>query len=539
LGRHRAIVAVTTVAVVVLALGGVLAIRRILDEERHADAEREIAIEQKGLAERNAAAAGELVHFMMFDLHTKLEHVGKLDLLDAVAHRSATYYDERGDSDPVQLATARESIGTVLEAKGDLEGALAEYKKGQVAVAKQSDPKAQRMSARLLARIGSVQATRRDVAAGLASTEAALKIVTSVPPSDPDVMRDEIFVRDKLLAIYDIERKVDQSIAMARAIGGLWERLAKSDHASVQLAVEARERMASRLAEGKDGTGAIAEFRADLAVADAELAKQPSSAVWIELVRALHADLGRQLAAANDQAGALGEFRTELSLAEKRLALDPTSAVSQEAVAHAHEHLGRALLRKKPRDRKDLADAVLEARASLALRTDLVTKDPTNAAAKRALAVTHHNLGEALDAANDVRGAQAEYRAALAIRQAIFALDATNVQAREEVVRSHVALAKSYGAKDNPRAIAELRAAIAILQEDSTAHPAAPTIAWNLALEESDLAEALVRGRDRAGAKTQLAAAIATADRMAALADAWPEWKPLGLKLRAKLAALH
>ncbi len=534
LRRHRAIVAVVAVAVVVLAVGGGLAIRRILAAEQHADAERVIAVEQKGLAERNAMAAGELIHFMMFDLHTKLEHVGKLDLLDAVAQKSAAYYDERGDADPVALAKARESIGTVLEAKGDLDGALAEYKKGQASVATRADPKSRGMEARLLTRVAKIQVTRHDVAAGLASTEKALALLP--PAADAETLRDEILVRGELLQIYDVQHEQDRGNEAAHAIAGLWERLAKADPTSLKAAVEARSRAAGRLADSKDLPGAIAELRADLAIAEAELAKQPTSAVWLELVRSLHADLGKQLVAAKDIEAALEEYRAELVVGERKLALDATSAVSRESVAHAHERLAQTLLRRAPRSRKDVAAAVLEDRTCLAIRADLSANDPTNALAKRVLAITYRNLGDALGTANDVKGAQAAYRASVALREAILALDPTSIQAHEDLVVGHIALAQAYGRKDNAHALAELRAAVAILLKDASEHPTAPTLQFNLATVEGTLADALVIAHDRAGAKAQLVAAIAITDRMA---GADPEWKALGEELRRKLAAIH
>ena len=80
--RHRAPLAVGAIAAAILIAVGVFAVRGIVEERRRADAQRTIAVDSRGVSEG-------LTQFMLFDMHDKLEGVGRLDLLAAVADKAA------------------------------------------------------------------------------------------------------------------------------------------------------------------------------------------------------------------------------------------------------------------------------------------------------------------------------------------------------------------------------------------------------------------------------------------------------------------
>ncbi|MCG8456606.1 MAG: tetratricopeptide repeat protein, partial [Holophagales bacterium] len=92
-------------------------------------------------AERNAALdarreAEDLLDFMLEDLHSGLERVGRLDLLEQVARRSLDYYDRRpagrSEEEIRGRAAALRNSARVLGAQGDMKAAIEAYERNRV-----------------------------------------------------------------------------------------------------------------------------------------------------------------------------------------------------------------------------------------------------------------------------------------------------------------------------------------------------------------------------------------------------------------------
>jgi len=98
----------------------------------------------EALRQRNAARVAQtaaeaarndaegLVEFMLTDLRTRLNAVGRLDVLDSVGKRALAYYDARdlGEADPDALgrrARAQLLVGEIDNLRGDLDSALNAY----------------------------------------------------------------------------------------------------------------------------------------------------------------------------------------------------------------------------------------------------------------------------------------------------------------------------------------------------------------------------------------------------------------------------
>ena len=119
--RMRAIAA-GLAALVILFAGLALEALRQRNVARVAQAEAEAA--------RNDAEG--LVEFMLTDLRTRLDAVGRLDVLDSVGKRALAYYDARelGQADPDALgrrARAQLLVGEIDNLRGDLGAALTAY----------------------------------------------------------------------------------------------------------------------------------------------------------------------------------------------------------------------------------------------------------------------------------------------------------------------------------------------------------------------------------------------------------------------------
>ncbi|HUR83215.1 MAG TPA: serine/threonine-protein kinase, partial [Thermoanaerobaculia bacterium] len=125
-------------AIVVIAM--LAAWRYTVDLEREraaAVAARARAVAARADAEHRRDQADELIEFMIGDLRTKLEPVGRLDILDDVARRTLKYVD---DLDPATLsaselarnAKAVNQLGSVRVDQGKSEEALALFRRSLV-----------------------------------------------------------------------------------------------------------------------------------------------------------------------------------------------------------------------------------------------------------------------------------------------------------------------------------------------------------------------------------------------------------------------
>ncbi|GAB3510034.1 toll/interleukin-1 receptor domain-containing protein [Pseudoxanthomonas daejeonensis] len=112
--RHRRITAVATVAVVLAVSMSVLAL---------------MAVRGQAEAERQRAEADGLVEFMLTDLRSRLEPVGRLEIFDAVGQRALTYYGRQDidalDADALgRRSRALHLVGEVRELRGNSDEAL-------------------------------------------------------------------------------------------------------------------------------------------------------------------------------------------------------------------------------------------------------------------------------------------------------------------------------------------------------------------------------------------------------------------------------
>ncbi|MCA0202404.1 MAG: tetratricopeptide repeat protein, partial [Proteobacteria bacterium] len=93
---------------------------------------RNLAVTAQTNADRKRAEAEELIEFMVGDLRTRLEPVGRLDVLDAVgqkvlSHFSSLRADEQDDEALARRARALQILGAIAMNKGDLAGAGARF----------------------------------------------------------------------------------------------------------------------------------------------------------------------------------------------------------------------------------------------------------------------------------------------------------------------------------------------------------------------------------------------------------------------------
>jgi tetratricopeptide (TPR) repeat protein len=275
-----------------------------------------------------------------------------------------------------------------------------------------------------------------------------------------------------------------------------------------------------------DARAALGAYRASLAISKLLATTDPSPENQQELA-ASHDNLAGVILALGDSAGALVEYRQALAIHVALAAGNPTSAAAKRELAVSHNHVGDVLLAQG-----DEAGALAAYRTSLAITNALVEQAPTNADDQRGLAASHSRIGDVLlagGAAWDPKAGLAEYRAMLAISKTLAANDPTNAHRKRDLAASHSRVADALLAMESEReqaeGRAELRAALALLDQLSAAEPTNTAWLEGVGILRIKLGQALYDHEDLAGARGEFSAALAIAKTLAAKDPANANWQ--------------
>ncbi|MEZ4404443.1 MAG: serine/threonine-protein kinase [Kofleriaceae bacterium] len=538
LRQHRTAVAATTAAMVVAVTVGVVAIRRVVRAEGLAQRERAAAIANRGDAE-------DLMQFMLGELRGKLARLGKLDLLDDVARRAVAYYDRRGvdaaAGDLDKAVLARIGLGQVVRLRGDLPGALAEFRKAaaladQREAAHPDDVAAALSAERVRGEIAETLDSLGDLPAALASYRAAnarLDALRAAAPADVELLAASAQFRSRTGAILKRQREFAAALEELQAALALAEALAGQapSEGTDRLLLTIHGHLGDLRYAQDEPALALAEQRASLAIAEQRLALMPDAPSWMADVAVSYQDVGRALNLQGDHAAAVAAYRAGLTHIERAIAIEPANTHRLDTRAVLQENLGVALLAAG-----DRAGAAAEFTASAATWADLSARDPANLEWQRGRSMLANKLGDLRLADGDPAGALRAYGEALAIRQRLVATDPTNTEWRRNLFFCHYKLAKAHrAAGDLAQTAASFRAAAAIADAALAAHPADEGAADDAARTHAELGVALGDLRDRAGAVAELQAALALAEAMAARPGVKRAWATLVAELREEL----
>ncbi|MCE9576899.1 MAG: serine/threonine protein kinase [Deltaproteobacteria bacterium] len=462
--RHRGAVAVGAIAIAALAVIGALSVRRIVAEEARADDERRVAV-------RSRADAEELMDFMLGDLRQRLDAVGKLDLLDAVATKARAYYAARPDDGTPEgqhrRALALRNLGKVVAARGDARGALALYREAIAIVAPLAAAEPARTDlqidlAELRYNAASEVQDLGDHAAGLAELEAARDQVgrAVARQAAPGLLRVQVTLQHAIGMAHVAQGDLVAAIADEREAVRVGEALVAaepSDENRGRLVLAYQNLGTHQLTNG-DTAGAIASDRAAVERAAALVAADGADATRQYRLLLTRTQLGKALYAQGDPAAALTEFRTAVAIGEQLALRDPSNSLWLEDLAHVQSRYGRVLA-----EQGDHAGGLAAARAALARRELLTARDPASIYWRQDVAASHMDVSQILAAHGDLDAATAEERAALAMDEQVAATAPGNGTWQREVAVHHLNLGQiQLDRHEVVDAIAEARAAVAI-----------------------------------------------------------------------------
>lgn len=415
--RMRRMAAVTAVALVVTVMTTALAIDALI--ERHA------ALSAQQTAVRRQKQAENLVRFMLGDLYTRLNQVGRLDIMQAVDDKAMAYFQSLPTADVTDRALAQrvkalQEIGATRETQGELTKALESYRSASDLAADllrraPTDVMRQAEYANSLTWIGMVywyqgklpqaahnfraagQILRNAVAARPMDTQLVLKLTSALVNNGRVLEARGDFTAAK--PYYDAERDNFAQLRAREPTNANWSlELSYADDDLGELAME----------QGRLDL-AIRHYRAEQHLKATLAAQDPNNRRVQQGLLISNAILGRTLGWCGDMAAALHLTGLAVTSARNLMVFDPKNKQWAAFFGLYSQQLG-GLLRQQGR----LSQGAVEDGNAVRVLTRLAAKDPNNALWQLDLAQSELELSRLRLARTDTDGAASAATAALA-----------------------------------------------------------------------------------------------------------------------------
>jgi tetratricopeptide (TPR) repeat protein/tRNA A-37 threonylcarbamoyl transferase component Bud32 len=369
--------------------------------------ERGIAIEARAEAERRRAQAEDLINFMVGDLRTKLEPVGRLEVLDDAAEKAMQYL---GSSKPESLSVqeliahskALNQLGEVRMGQGNMRAAMPLFE--------QSLNRAQ-------------MAVQRE-------------------PKNDDAKFAYGLSRFWMANSYRLQGDIPHAAEHARTYLAVMSDLAMRHPANDPYLLEASyaHSLNGLLLEAqRDFKGAIGEYQKTLAIKNAYAARHPGDDKATEDVARTMNKFAFALQQSGDLRGARRQFETEVALREELVARNPKQMRWKQDLAIAHSFFSTLLENLGETDesfRHRLSDVTLNA--------ELSAFDPANTMWKRNLAVARLSYARHLASRGDLAAAMENLRLSEEALRSLLAADPTRPLWRTDMLYLKNSTARIY-----------------------------------------------------------------------------------------------
>src|SRR5258708_14471339 len=203
--------------------------------------------------------------------------------------------------------------------------------------------------------------------------------------------------------------------------------------------VVARNAIGDALAVGNDHKGAVAEFRAALAILEALVARDPANAQWRHDTMIMHQRLARELGDTNDAAAAYAEADKARALVEQLEKADPDNLTYLADDSATHELVGNIHYAKQTR--AEVTASMPEFAAAIAKFERLAAKQPTNREYQRKLAIVYDDLATSYAALDDARALDL-FAKALVIYHALLKAEPSDLSTLADELVVHVNLSE-------------------------------------------------------------------------------------------------
>ena len=410
--RTRRMYAVAGFALALIGLLSGLVLWALAERTRANEAATEAARKQTEAEEARQFEAGargdaeDLVNFMLFDLRDQLIPVGRLDILNSVAERAATYYANlptrhESSRSAHRRAIGHSNVGDVLLSKGDAAKARAEYEraKGILAVLIEREPEtlAWRIAqASTLYRLGDALRITGNVPEALEEFRAAAREAQAVAAAEPDNRKE----RQELLV---------------------------TTHMRIADALDIQGQQAESLAA----------FERALGVA-LEASKTSDSDTWKNHVAVLHENVGDMKLASGDLVAAMKHYRASRVVTEALLEASPDDVARRHGMAYSHIKMGDV-----HRIQRRFGEARAEYTSARAILADLIALNPRNDQRKHELAAVYDRIGTSYEEEGKQAQAGDPFEEALKLTEALSAAHPNNLRMQHGLVLALTKVADS------------------------------------------------------------------------------------------------
>jgi len=282
-----------------------------------------------------------------------------------------------------------------------------------------------------------------------------------------------------------------------RKAAGIREALEKTDATTeTKMEMGRTYRAIGDIVEVKgDISQTLDEYRRSLQIFEQVAATDPNGPdVQDELARAYETMADGYGHAARAEAIRLTNYQKSLAIREELLRKNPASAKLQRSVALSLLKVGAVSDPQRP-------EAAAAIRRAVAMLEKLAGADPNDGRARRAVGFAYYQLGNTLFAAGDFPGALESRRKAFAIRKEFAANDPQNAQARFDLAVAYTDVAEALTVTGQPAlAVEQARQGLAIIEELAAADPSNAIYSRNVALCQEKLGDAWARSGAESGA---------------------------------------
>ena len=415
--RHRRLVAVTALALMVMLVTSFLAVQAVIAQRA---------------AERRQKQAENLVGFMLGDLNDKLAQVQRLDIMESVDDQAMKYFKSLPTTDVTDEALAQRAkalmkIGSVRLDQGHLPAAMESYRAAlklaaPLAEAAPTNVARQLAYAEIWAYVGTTHWHQGELDAARQGYEAAQKLLLRAQlhsANNQQLIFQLATIDNNFGHVLEARGRLDEATEQYRKMLILCQQLVVLNAAKtewIMLLGLAHNTLGKLALMSGDLATAVAQYTADDAIESGLAARNSKDNNQREKVAITHATLGRTLALTGDIESGVHNLQQAVELAMQLKAIDPDNTSFQEDLALYSSQLSRAR-----RLGGDLPAASELTAQSMAIFLSLTRQDPANVGWQREFAEAQLEQAELSWASGHAEAARTQAQAVLAILDPLYA----------------------------------------------------------------------------------------------------------------------
>ena len=435
--------------------------------------ERNAAVLAREDADRRRDQAENLIGFMLGDLRSGLQRVGRLDLLDAVGERATAYFAAvpsaaLSDEELFRRSQAVHQLGQVRMARGDLAGAASIFEQSLALITEltarrpdNSDWQVGLATSHFY--VGDARRLQGDLDAAMRHFTAYRDIARALVARDPANLEWRLELgyghsnvaavlesqgalddaRTELLAALEIDRH----LVAAKPSELEWQESLATSH----------NRLAVVLEKLGDAKTALTHHLEDFAIRKTLTGRDPGDTRAQLRLAAAASYVGLLYRDFNDDARALEYYLQRLTIAERLATRDPANVEWQRELGIAESRMATL-----QRLRGNLPDAARRAQRAVGILRPLAAKDPSHLRRQRDAADAEVELAWVQLAAGDRAGALATAASATATLESLLPRNPADIEIGRLLAEALLVSAQASG--PGPRARASLERARAVME---------------------------------------------------------------------------